>query len=812
MTTLRTPRRLKIISAVAAGLCVIAVSIALAVHFSQHKAKAEKTIPVTPQTADIPPFLKVNFEDDGTAVFVLRKTNWNSPFIVYPTVVKHSAPPQFGFERGSILLDTSDYVFHFEKSFDKRFLLLILENHLSRLQSDTDELKQVFEDSQWPGYVTSVAIYMETDDAFYFATEPFLSNGFFVSSVLISPYFSTMKTSSSFYPRNTNLQVEYELRSGVVQVNYAIGLLPDTTMNQRAADDRVGYFMQRYIRYGVTNNDAITATAEGTQDMGTAVTIINRRRMEKDANGDALQPVYYYIDPSVPLRWHQAFANGVNAWAAAFEAIGIKKAIKAIIPGDSEWPTDYRLGDLRYNSISVMMSDQTYAYGPIVVDPRSGEILHSDITFEYGFFDEVISDFDVLSPVAPPAARTAKNGRKQVSHRLGQCGMSMSPHHQVDRAVLGLLFGTKMSAVPDSIIAKHFADIVMHEVGHTLGLRHNFAGTAKITRAQLKDQTYTSANGLSSSIMDYIPVNVFSDLTDNDASTHDFYQTVIGSYDKAAIAYGYSDVTGENPGYLSAGLSTLAKAAPLFLTDEDVDGGTNPYGQRFDLSSDPIDYANDRLELVKHFRSASMADKLAEDAPWSNFWRRERALMRLIQFAIKVIQPFLGGVNVVHAHRKANEAAYAPDFVSKADQERALEVLARVIRADDGIFPAPSDYPTYIETVGYPNEDCSGPNTDYGCLARGLVDIDGYVLMLRQAAVNATLEPFLNRIIQQDSNSPLTIVEALDTVKTAVKTNPTVARNKAVNAFFKQRLTDMSTDVQQDTRLQTIVTDFLTTY
>jgi hypothetical protein len=310
--------------------------------------------------------------------------------------------------------------------------------------------------------------------------------------------------------------------------------------------------------------------------------------------------------------------------------------------------------------------------------------------------------------------------------------------------------------------------------------------------------------------MDYVPVNIFSDLTPTAAKTHDFYQTTIGVYDMAAIAYGYSMVAGERAGYKHGMLSRLALSAPLFLTDEDADMSTNPYAQRFDLSSDPIDYANDRLELVRTFRTGSvLASKVAEDASWATLWRYEHMMLRMINTTIETLQPFLGGVDATHAHRKPGETTYAVPLIPRDTQLRALRVLSRIIRADDGVFPKPADYASYIQIQGYDHEDCGSPSNDYGCLARGLVDVDEIIRSIREKAVRAALFPALERIVAQDVNSPLSIREVLSAVNAATLSKSSEPRNQVVHAYFRDGLRLVLKKEEEDSRILREISAFL---
>ncbi|KAF1789312.1 Protein of unknown function DUF4953 [Phytophthora cactorum] len=756
------------------------------------------------QNGDVAPFLDVQFYPGERALFVLSKQHWNASFIVYPTVVKRAAPVIVGAERGGILLETNDFVFHFELSADGRHLQLVQEYHYATLHGDkADEIQQIFDDSQWPAYITKVPIYAETDDAYYIPSDLFLSSGFFVSSVLASPDFTALEDPSESFARNTMLFVEYELASGVIEVNYAIGLLPDQIMPQRVADDRVGYFAKRYTQYSLTDQEL--SDGNGYHRWDPQMTVIHRRKLELDSTGKATKH---------PSRMERSLCYWCGGLDPAFERIGFPNAIRAVLPSDSDWPGDYRLGDLRYNSISVMISQQTYAYGPTVIDPRSGEILHSDIVFEYGFFNAVMVDFDMKSPVDPPKARKSEHGdaessnlrktNKKFSHartgRSRSCGLAHEEQHTLDRMMLSSIAGDDNGFVPKRLIAQHFADIVMHEVGHTLGLRHNFAGSSAYSRDQLRDPVFVAEHGISTTIMDYLPVNIFSDLTKDEVGNHGFFMSTIGAYDYAAIAYGYSVVDDEIPGYKHSRLSELAATTPLFLTDESAGNMLNPYAQLFDLSSDPVDYAADRLKFVQNARSPNAAlDKVPEDASWTTLWERESVQLRLLEHAINIVRPILGGVNITHAHRDKDGGVYNATFVPKEIQIKALKVLLRIVQAEKGLFPEPKDYGSFMEVVGFDDEDCNEATLDYACLGRGLVDVGAYVLRVRGRALISALFPAMERMVQQDALSPLTLNELLTEVVQATNSAP---YSFTLKEFLNELLLDTLSSYDTDSRVK----------
>ncbi|KAG6590683.1 DUF5117 domain-containing protein [Phytophthora cinnamomi] len=301
--------------------------------------------------------------------------------------------------------------------------------------------------------------------------------------------------------------------------------------------------------------------------------------------------------------------------------------------------------------------------------------------------------------------------------------------------------------------------------------------------------------------MDYLPANIFSDLTHDDIDKHPFFMTTIGAYDYAAIAYGYSIVNGEVPGYKHPRLTELAAAAPLFLTDEAVEKMLNPYAQLFDLSSDQVDYAADRLQLVKNVRNSNaLLNKLPDDASGITLWERERYQLRMIEQAIRIVRPILGGVNVTHAHRVKGEGAYNSSFVPRETQLKVLHLLLRIIEAETGLFPEPKDYGLYTEVVGFDNDNCNEAKLDYDCLGRGLVDVGSYVVSVRGKALVSALFPAMDRIVQQDVLSPLTLGELLSPVfDTLNNLRPT---SETLFALLDQMLQNVISNHNTDARVK----------
>ena len=300
-------------------------------------------------------------------------------------------------------------------------------------------------------------------------------------------------------PRNLGLETISDYRSIPVGVHYSFLELPSTPMRPRYADERVGYFISAF-------KDFSRDTAESF-----FVRYVNRWRLEKREPGPALsepvRPITFYIDHSVPLEWRPYVRAGVLEWNRAFEDAGFRGAIQVLdAPDDSA----YSAADARYSTIRWTATNRSvYAVGPTNVDPRTGEILNADILVSAAWIqtwrgesrEYTAPTASVQSVFAPDSAILA-GGDPALFCRFGE---GLDRQGTVTRSLLAARNAMPAGGpAPREYIGQALKALVMHEVGHTLGLRHNFRGSAGITAAQLADRSYTDRNGHGVSVMDYL--------------------------------------------------------------------------------------------------------------------------------------------------------------------------------------------------------------------------------------------------------------------------------------------------------------------
>lgn len=285
-----------------------------------------------------------------------------------------------------------------------------------------------------------------------------------------------------------------------IELNTSLLLLPKTPMAPRIADKRVGFFTDDYVLFSdeqqkVENKEFAVRWRLEPKD----------EEVEKWKRGELVEPkkpIVYYIDPATPKQWRQHLILGVNDWQKAFEKAGFKNAIMA-----KEWPendTTMSMEDARYSVIRYFASSTENAYGPNVHDPRSGEILESHIGWYHNVMKLVHDWYMVQTAAVDPRARKMK--------------------------------------FDDELMGDLIRFVSSHEVGHTLGLRHNMGSSSKTPVAKLRDKAWVEANGHTASIMDYARFNYVAQPEDNIGKAGLYPR--IGDYDQWAMKWGYGYIAG----------------------------------------------------------------------------------------------------------------------------------------------------------------------------------------------------------------------------------------------------------------------------
>ncbi|HEU5304409.1 MAG TPA: zinc-dependent metalloprotease [Gemmatimonadales bacterium] len=492
--------------------------------------------------------------------------------------------------------------------------------------------------------------------------------------------------------RNLGLETVADYRWIPVGVHYSLLELPATPMRPRYADERVGYFVSAI-------KDFSRDTAESF-----FVRFVNRWRLEKRdpsaALSEPIKPIVYYIDRTVPNEWRPWVRAGILEWNRAFEGAGFRNAIQVFdAPDDTLWSAE----DARYSTVRWTATNRSvYAIGPTNVDPRTGEILNADVLVSAAWIQtwrgesgEYVAPLAAVGSVFLEDSAAAAAGSET---RLCSLGDGLRRQSTVARAVLGARQGEPEGvALTRRYIGQALKSLIMHEIGHTLGLRHNFRGSAGVTKAQLADKAYTKAHGLGVSVMDYNPPALSRD----PRQQGDYFAGTVGSYDRWAIRYGYAALGPHEPVTVAAKgsaddvpawtpdaevnalrrvASEAADPSHLYGTDEDAGFGgygLDPTVSRYDQTDDPLGWARDRVALIN-----SLFDSLDTRmvAPGQGYARLRRAFTDLLTdrwYAMLVTTKYLGGATTARDHRGDPSARPAVTTVPAGRQREALAFLTQ---------------------------------------------------------------------------------------------------------------------------------------
>jgi hypothetical protein len=470
-------------------------------------------------------------------------------------------------------------------------------------------------------------------------------------------------------------------RSFFVGVIVNFSAMPDEPMRPRRADPRVGYFTEAFTDL---SNDL---------DPNPRVHYVKRWRLEKKDPAaplsEPVKPIVFWLDRNIPARYRGAVTAGILEWNKAFEKIGFKDALVARQqPDDADWDT---LGTEHASIRWFTGADVGFARGPSHADPRTGEILDADIAMSdvFGRGGRRFITEDVgFSRFAQRQALQALWG----AGTSGGAGADAECTYALESAEeLGFaldLLEARGDIAPDSPEAEAFVqarikDTIMHEVGHTLGLRHNFRASTVITREQLKDKAFTEANAVAGSVMDY---NAFNIPLAGEPRVN-LNVTTLGPYDYWAIEYAYKPVDPANEAE-ELGRIAARSTEPLLAFADDADaggfgaGGLDPRDNRFDLGDDPLDWAARRMMLSRELwdRAQQRGPRIGDDPQ-----RLRRSVVsgfRQLGRVPEIAGKYVGGMYVERDLPGTGRPTYRP--VEPARQRDALRFLT------EGLFSVDS--------------------------------------------------------------------------------------------------------------------------
>jgi hypothetical protein len=468
-----------------------------------------------------------------------------------------------------------------------------------------------------------------------------------------------------------------------VRMQHSLIEMPKNDFRPRRDDPRVGFFMQQ-----VTDQTSISPVPY--KDM------INRWNLvKKDPNAaisEPVEPIVYWIENTTPVEYRQIIKEAGEAWNEAFEKAGFKNAVvMKQMPDDATWDP----ADIRYNVIRWVSSAQpTYgAIGPSFVNPKTGQIIGADITIEW-YSGSATPVYDELfnGDATAPLSKLQIEGM-DASH-YNNCTLAGELKAQL---LTGMTVLETTDAAPAEVKEMHkqfLIYLIMHEMGHTLGLNHNMKASQMLSPAEVNNKELTHKDGLIGSVMDYPAINISADRS----KQGDYYTTKAGPYDLWAIEYGYTPFSkADEEAALSKILSRSNDPKLAFGNDGDdmraPGKAMDPRVNVNDMSSDAVGYAEERFKVVNTAMGKLVKKYTKPGQSYAELRTRYNLLLNQRFSMISAVSRYVGGIYIDRSFpdQKSGNKPYTP--VPLATQKKAVEVLNKFVFAPDAwdadaqIFP-----------------------------------------------------------------------------------------------------------------------------
>lgn len=516
------------------------------------------------------------------------------------------------------------------------------------------------------------------------------------------------------YPDNTDIVVDLaydnpmpfnsggaditDARYNRVKIQHSFIAMPVNDYKPRRDDPRIGYF-------GAEVQDLTSLSATPYKDF------ISRWHLVKKDPGAALsepvEPIVFWIENTTPVEYRQIVKEAGEKWNEAFEKAGFKNAVvMKIMPDTATWDP----ADIRYNVIRwVSSANPPYgAIGPSFFNPRTGQILGADITVEWRSgagtpnFDDLFNGASGSSSLTgqlnlPWESSEDHSSKAHISfgrQHLTNCNVARELQSQY---LAGLTTVEVLDDRPEEVLQMHkefLIYLIMHEMGHTLGLNHNMKASQMLSPTEVHDKSITQKIGMIGSVMDYPSINVNS----NRSKQGEYFTTKAGPYDLWAIEYGYTPFSeAEETEGLKKILSRSTDPKLTFGNDADdmrsPGGGIDPRVMINDMSNDMMTYAEDRFKLVNSL-IPKLKDKYSKPDQSYQLLRQRYQMLQVqrLQMA-NAVSRYIGGVYVDRSFPGQQDKVKPFTPVDAELQKKALALLNKYIfspatfNVDATVFP-----------------------------------------------------------------------------------------------------------------------------
>tara|TARA_B100000902_G_scaffold396682_1_gene458371 strand:+ start:6767 stop:9313 length:2547 start_codon:yes stop_codon:yes gene_type:complete len=484
------------------------------------------------------------------------------------------------------------------------------------------------------------------------------------------------------YVENTDIVVEYiydnkypksygdasvtDSRSINIKYQHSLIKMPEDGFNPRFEDPRVGYFSTQ-------SNDMTTVERINYRD------VIHRWRLiKKDSSqkySEPIEPIVYWIENTTPLEFRDIIKEAAESWNIAFKEAGFINAVQVKIQPDS---ADWEAGDIRYNVIRWTSSPRPWwgGYGPSFVNPLTGEILGADIMLEWTsitnriYLDNIFNNRNNNENILIDTIFNQNNDHQYCNH-----------HNESQiQNIIGNLYIQNNNLSNDmkkEMVRQSLFRLVLHEVGHTLGLTHNFKASTFLSIEELKNKDIVNSKGICSSVMEYPAINI----TNNPENQGLFYDIKPGPYDIWAIKYGYSHFNNNEREELDKILILSKNKENSYGNDADdmrsSGKGIDPNIMIYDLSDNPVLYAKERIELINNLIDEILVNHTIENESYEKLTRSYRTLLYSYFTCLNIMTRQIGGVNIDRSFYTENSENKPFNPVSEEKQKEALSYIMK---------------------------------------------------------------------------------------------------------------------------------------